>query len=142
MAPFASPPRRRRRTTHLTQRDLGIFEALVGRKVETLEYFHREHFAGLSRKCALNRLGELIAGGYLERTQVHLPGQSEPSSVYWLTTRAKRAIEIRANGATWFSTRTWRLEPDSPSIPHQVVTNRVCDWLGVQAVPEHLSTLR
>ena len=106
MAPFASPPRRRRRTTHLTSRDLAILGCLVYRRVETLDYLHETHFAGASRKRALNRLGELRAGGYLERTDVSLPSQDTTTSVYWLTTRAKNALKIRSIDAHWFSTRT------------------------------------
>jgi hypothetical protein len=38
----AAPPRRR--TTHLTGRDLTILKCLVTRRVETLDYLHETHF--------------------------------------------------------------------------------------------------
>jgi len=38
--------------------------------VETLEYLHDRHFTGLSRKAAVNRLGGLVAHGYLVRVPI------------------------------------------------------------------------
>jgi hypothetical protein len=38
--------------------------------VETLEYLHDRHLTGLSRKAAVNRLGDLVAHGYLVRVPI------------------------------------------------------------------------
>ncbi len=47
----SSPPR-----VSLQHRDLKIMESLVLLRAATLDDLHREHFPGLSRKRALNRL--------------------------------------------------------------------------------------
>jgi len=138
MSTFSAMPRRRRRGIHLTRRDVAILELLVTRRVETIDFLHESQFAGLSRKRALNRLGELIAAGYLERTSASLPGEEGQRSVYWLTPRARTALQIRSPAGDWFRSHRWNLDLAEPSIPHQVVTNRVCDWLGAHAIPEHL----
>ena len=57
----------RKRGVHLMRRDLRVLELLVTRRAETLGWIHEQHFAGLSRKSALNRLGDLTAAGYLQR---------------------------------------------------------------------------
>jgi len=138
MTEFDSAPRRRRRPLHLQKRDLALLESLVARQVETLDYLHETFFEDVSKKRALNRLGELIGAGYLERTQVFLPGKDTPCSTYWLTRRGRTALQVRDLSASWHATSTWKLQPGAPSIPHQIVTNRVCDWLRADPVAEHL----
>ncbi len=65
--------------------------------------------------------------------------QTGMRSVYFLTPRGRAALQLRGgSGAEWFATRQWKLDLTEPSIPHQIVTNRVCDWLGAHAMPEHL----
>ncbi len=138
-AGYSAAPRRRRRAIHMTVRDLRVLELLVARRVESLDALHRVAFPTVSRKRALNRLGELVAAGYLDRRSVELPGSDRPQSVYFLTARGRTALQIRSEEASgWFATRQWRLDLSEPSIPHQIVTNRVCDWLGAKVVPEHL----
>lgn len=122
-------------------RDLGVLEDLVVRRVETLDFLHETHFEGLSRKRALNRLGDLIAAGYLKRASVELPGEELPQSVYWLTSRGQTALQLRSLAGEWFRERSWKLELAPSAIPHQIVTNRVADWLGATVLPEHLVPL-
>lgn len=136
---YAAMPKRRRRAIHMTVRDLRVLELLVARRVESLDALHRLVFPTVSRKRALNRLGELVAAGYLDRRTAELPGEERPQSVYFLTSRGRTALQIRSEEASgWFATRQWRLDLGEPSIPHQIVTNRVCDWLGAKVIPEHL----
>jgi hypothetical protein len=100
---------------------------------------HRLALASVSRKRALNRLGELTSAGYLDRRSVELPGHSGLQSVYFLTSRGRTALSLRSEEASaWFAPRQWKLHLGEPSIPHQVITNRVCDWMGAHAIPEHL----
>lgn len=114
-------------------------EMLVTRRVETLDELHERGFPNRSRKRALNRLGELVSGGYLDRRSVQLADSERLQSVYFLTSRGRTALQIRSEESSgWFATRHWRLDLNEPSIPHQIVTNRVCDWLGANAIPEHL----
>src|SRR4051794_41432560 len=101
-ASFAAPPRRRRRTLHLTVRDVRVLELLVSRRVETLDALHQLAFPGVSRKRALNRLGELVAGGFVDRRSVELPGRDGPRSVYFLTGRGRTALSLRSDeGNEW-----------------------------------------
>ena len=138
---FSALPRRRRRSVHLTVRDMQILEDLVVRRVETIDFLHETHFGGLSRKRALNRLGDLIAAGYLKRASIELPGEALPQSVYWLTSRGQTALQLRSLAGEWFRDRSFKVELPQSSIAHQIVTNRVADWLGATVLPEHLVPL-
>ena len=134
----ALPDRRPRRRIALQERDLFILETLVIRRAETLDELHRLAFADRSRKRAINRLGELAAGGYLQRTSVEVLGADEPQSVYTLGPRAKRALELRSLASEHFRYRRFNPILRDSSIPHQIATNRVADWLGADLIPEHL----
>ncbi len=139
-ASFATAPRRRRRNLHITCRDVSVFELLVARRVETLDALHELAFPGVSRKRALNRLGELVSSGFLDRRSAVLPGSDSLRSVYFLTPRGRAALQLRGSvgHSDWLRTRQWKLDLGEASIPHQIITNRVCDWLGAHAMPEHL----
>jgi hypothetical protein len=129
----------RRRKVAIQQRDVQVMELLVERRAETLDVLHEELFAGRSRKRALNRLGELCTGGFLERTHVAVPGHDEVQNVYTLTPRGRRALELRSPAAVaMFAGRRFNETLRTASLPHQVVTNRAADRLGVRLTPEHL----
>lgn len=136
---FDRRPRRRRKRIALTGRDVKVLELLVTRRVETLDALHRLAFLGRSRKRAVNRLGELVSAGYLDRRSVDLPNSERLQSVYFLTSRGRTALQLRwTESSGWFATRHWKLDLSEPSIPHQIATNRVCEWIGARPVPEHL----
>jgi hypothetical protein len=122
----------------LQRRDLAILELLVVRRAETLDELHRRHFDGLSRKRALNRLGELAGAGYLHRACVDVFGHPEPQSVYTLGPRGRRALELRSLASEHLRYRRFNPTLRDSSMPHQIATNRVADWLGAHLVPEHL----
>ncbi|HYF25610.1 MAG TPA: hypothetical protein VD931_07730 [Baekduia sp.] len=130
--------RRRKRGLHLTRRDQRILEDLTVRRAETLGWLHCRHFAGLSRKRALNRLGDLVAHGYLTRTRVVQPWDGEEVSAYTFGPRAKAAIVRRSLAGEHFLHRRWNPMLREQSIPHQLAVNRVGDWLGADLIPEHL----
>lgn len=136
----ASPTRRK--SVHLMRRDLRLMEQLVLRRAATLDDLHAAWFAGLSRKRALNRLGELASAGFLHRVTLAVPdalaGPEREQSVYTLGPRARAALELRSLSSEHFRYRRWNPVLRDSSIPHQLVVNRVCDLLGVDAVPEHL----
>lgn len=134
----APPDRRPRRRVSLQKRDLFILETLVVRRAETLDELHRLAFGDRSRKRAINRLGELAAGGYLQRVSVEVLGADAPQSVYTLGPRAKRALELRSLASEHFRYRRFNPILRDSSIPHQIATNRVADWLGADLIPEHL----
>ena len=123
---------------HLTRRDLQVLELLVTRRAETLAWIHEQHFAGLSRKRALNRLGDLTAAGYLKRVTVTVPGARRPESAYTLGPRGKAALELRSLAGEHFRHRRFNPTLRDSSIPHQILVNRVADWLGADLTPEHL----
>jgi hypothetical protein len=131
-------PRGRRRKVALQRRDLAILEMLIIRRAETLDELHRLHFGGLSRKRALNRLGELAGAGYLHRASVTVLGSDEPQSVYTLGPRGRRALELRSLASEYLRYRRFNPTLRDSSMPHQIATNRVADWLGAHLVPEHL----
>ena len=128
------------RNVALNNRDIAILNMLVERRAETLEYLHETIFPGRSRKRVLNRLGDLARHGYIERLSVSLVnGDGRPESVYRLGPRAKRALELRsAIGAEAFRGRRFNPTLRDSSIDHQIMTNRVADWLGAELTPEHL----
>lgn len=127
------------RNVALHARDIKILSLLVERRVETLDYLHETLFPGLSRKRVLNRLGDLARAGYLERLSVTLHGEFQPKSVYRLGPRAKPALELRnAHGHETLRGRRFNPTLRASSIDHQVMTNRVGDWLGARLRPEHL----
>ena len=86
----------RTRRIHLQRRDLAILEALASRRAETLEHLHDHHFAGLSRKRAVNRLGDLAAHGYLVRVEV-ADAQGAMRNAYVLGPKRRR----RCASARW-----------------------------------------
>lgn len=137
-----SPVRSRKRAVHITDRDLRIMEHLVIRRVETLDAIHEEFFSCLTRKRALNRLGELVAGGFLHRVRLAVPdrlgGPEREQSVYTLGPRARAAIELRSPAGEHFRFRRFNPTLRDSSIPHQVATNRIVDLLRADQVPEHL----
>jgi hypothetical protein len=127
------------RKVALQQRDVAVLSLLVERRVETFDFLHETLFPGASRKVAINRLGDLARAGYLERLSVPLDGEDGPMSVYRLGPRAKAAIELRnARGHEAFRGRRFNPTLRESSIDHQVMTNRVGDWLGARLRPEHL----
>jgi len=128
----------RKRGVHLTRRDLHVLEALVTRRAETLAWIHDQQFAGLSRKRVLNRLGDLAAAGYLKRVTVTVPGSPRPESAYTLGPRGKAALELRSLAGEHFRHRRFNPTLRDSSIPHQILVNRVADWLGADLTPEHL----
>ena len=128
----------RKRGVHLTRRDLQVLEALVTRRAETLTWIHEQQFSGLSRKRALNRLGDLAAASYLRRVTVTIPGAPRPQSAYTLGPRGKAALELRSLAGEHFRHRRFNPTLRDSSIPHQILVNRVADWLGADLTPEHL----
>ena len=73
-------------------------EMLVVRRAETLTWIHEDSFAGLSRKRALNRLGELAAAGFLQRATVEVPGGPGPESAYTRGRGGRRHWNYGAEG--------------------------------------------
>lgn len=134
----ATRPGHRKRGVHLTRRDLQVLEALVTRRAETLTWIQEQHFDGLSRKRALNRLGDLAAAGYLKRVTITVPGAKGPESAYTLGPSGKAALELRSLAGEHFRHRRFNPTLRDSSIPHQILVNRVADWLGADLIPEHL----
>lgn len=137
-SPTAHPGRAPGRRVALQRRDLQILEELLLRRAETLEHLQQRFFADASRKRALNRLGELSAAGFVARHWVVLYGELDARSVYTLGPRAKSALQLRSLASEAFLGRRFEPVLRCSSIPHQIVTNRVADQLGVTLVPEHL----
>lgn len=130
------------RSVHLTTRDLAVLEWLVVRRAACVDELHREHFDAASRKRAVNRLSELVAGGFLHRVRLEVPdelgGAVREQSIYTLGPKARAALEIRSLSSEHFRFRPFNPTLRDSSIPHQLVVNRVCDLLQVDAIPEHL----
>jgi len=122
----------------LTERDLQVLELLVYRRAETLDFIHQGLFSDCVRKRALNRLGELCAGGILERFDVQTIDAPEPQSVYRLDRRGVAVVRDRCLAGEHLRGRRWNPILRSSSIAHQIATNRVGDILGTQIAPEHL----
>lgn len=127
----------RARGVHLTRRDLAILEELATRRVDTIDALHARHFAGLTRKRARNRLGELAAAGYLSRQELPQPDRA-PLSVYTLGRSAPAALRLRSLGGEHFRGRRFTPALRETSIPHQLAVNRVGDVLRTALIPEHL----
>jgi hypothetical protein len=128
-----------RRHVSITRRDVAIMELLVERRAETLDELAGRFVAAGSRKRALNRLGQLSTAGYLQRTKLPVPGFEDPQNVYTLGPKGKRALELRSPAAVeLFKDRRFNPTLRTASLPHQIVTNRVGDLLGVRLTPEHL----
>jgi hypothetical protein len=128
---------------HLHARDLALLEQLLVRRAETLDWLHDEHFGGLTRKRARNRLGDLVAHGYLRRTTVPAPTPTGwPQSVYTLGPKAATALRLRALAGEHLRGRRFNPVLRETSIPHQLQINRVGDALGAQLIPEHLLDVR
>ena len=93
----------------------------------------------VSRKRALNRLGELVAAGYPGPPQRELPGQRPPQSVYFLTSRGRTALQIRSEEASgWFATRQWRLDLASRRSRIRSSPTACATGSGRSSLPEHL----
>lgn len=124
----------------LLGRDVELLGLLVERRAETLDYLHERFFPDWTLKSARNRLHRLQQGGYLLRTSVSLFGtDGRMESVYTLGPRAKKALELRsAAGSEAFRGRRFNPTLRETSIDHQILTNRVGDWLGAELRPEHL----
>jgi hypothetical protein len=123
----------------IMQRDVALMELLVERRAETLDEVAARFFPAQSRKRARNRLGQLTGAGYLQRTKVMVPSFGEPQNVYTLGPKGNRALELRSPAAVeLFGDRRFNPTLRTASLPHQIVTNRVADRLGVRMTPEHL----
>jgi predicted ArsR family transcriptional regulator len=91
----------RRRSTlaqaavRLTPRDLALLEDLAELRLASLDQLAARHFAGLTRKTALNKLSRLVRGGYLTRSQGHLFNRPRPTALYTLTPAGRQAVEQR-----------------------------------------------
>jgi hypothetical protein len=121
---------------HLHQRDLAIFETLLDRRAETLDFLAGAYFGGV-RKSALNRLGELRAAGYLQRIKLNVLDAPAPQNIYTLAPKGCTALRLRSLAADRLGGRR-DTSLSQRSIPHQIATNRVGDWLGADLIPEAL----
>src|SRR5438105_15495066 len=128
------------RKVALLARDVELLGLLVERRAETLDYLHERFFPDGKLKSARNRLHRLQQGGYVIRTSANLFGtDGRMESVYTLGPRAKRALELRsAAGSEAFRGRRFNPTLRDSSIDHQIMTNRIGDWLGADLQPEHL----
>src|SRR4051794_7523501 len=108
----------------LRPRDVRILEALLVRRVETLDWIHERFFDG-SLKRTRNRLGELARAGYLEReTSLSFdPGGPREVSIY---TPGPAALEaVRLSAVLCDRVGDERVKPLRRSLPHQLFLNRV-----------------
>jgi hypothetical protein len=121
---------------HLHQRDLAIFETLLDRRAETLDFLAEAYFGGV-RKSAVNRLGELRAAGYLQRIKLTVLDAPAPQNIYTLAPKGRTALRLRSLAADRLGGRR-DTSLSQRSIPHQIATNRVGDWLGAELIPEAL----
>jgi hypothetical protein len=128
------------RKVALRQRDVELLSLLVERRAETLDYLHARFFGDWTLKPARNRLARLCKAGYLHRESVSLHGtDGRLESVYTLGPRAKAALVLRrAAAAEAFDGRRFNPTLRSASLDHQILTNRVGDWLGADLRHEHL----
>lgn len=133
-------PSQRRIALHA--RDLAVLELLVERRAETLTHLHECFWPAGRRKSARNRLGELQSAGYLGVERMPVPGsEGRLESIYTLGPKAKAALILRGRGDP-FHGRRFNPTLRTDSLPHQIATNRVVDWLGARLVPEHLLPVR
>ncbi len=132
----SSGPQARR--VSLQQRDLQIMEGLVVLRAESLDEIHARHFSGLSRKRVVNRLAQLSRAGFLAPADVVLFGESAPTRVYTLGSKARAALERRSLSSEHFRFRRWNPTLRDASIPHQIAVNRIGRDLGASLLPEHL----
>lgn len=58
--------------------------------------------------------------------------------MYTLGPKGKAALELRSLASETIRYRRFNPILKDSSIPHQIATNRVADWLGAQLLPEHL----
>jgi hypothetical protein len=127
------------RKTYLTERDLELLLTLVERRSETLDLLHHRFFAGAKRKTALNRLRALERGGFVRREEVvTFESGGHFHGVYTLGAAAKAALTLRSLAQEHFDGRRFSARLRETSMPHQIATNRVGDWLGARLLPEHL----
>ena len=119
------------RKTYLTERDLELLLTLVERRSETLDLLHHRFFAGAKRKTALNRLRALERGGFVRREEVvTFESGGHFHGVYTLGAAAKAALTLRSLAQEHFDGRRFSARLRETSMPHQIATNRVGDWLG------------
>ena len=124
----------------LQERDRLVLSLLLERRYETLDFLHERCFDGLSRKRVLNRLGDLIRAGYLERESFPMyDAGGENRSVYWLTPMAEQLVVVGAALAHDLNGRRFGCPVARTSVPHQIAINRVGDWLGTRFVSETLA---
>ena len=125
------PGRPRSRGVRLTARDLTIFEELLERRVETLGTLHARHWTGWKDVSARNRLGTLVAWGYLQRRSIEHPPSTlvHPSerdrewvSVYSPTPKAIDALRRRSIAASLMRGRNLRTELAEPAIADATYT--------------------
>jgi hypothetical protein len=124
---------------HLHRRDLAILELLTERRAETLSFLHASFFGDSRRERARDRLGQLVRAGYLVRASVPVIDSGERlESVYTLGPKGKPALVLRSAASEHFRGRRFSATVRETSLPHQIATNRVADWLGAALTPEHL----
>jgi hypothetical protein len=127
------------RKTAITQRDFALLLQLLDRRCESLEYLKDRYFGGV-RNTAINRLRRLELAGYLQRHEIHsIESPDRWQHVYTLGPAARAAVRHRDEFA-YEDLRGRRFAVTLPetSMPHQIATNRVGDWLGAHLIPEHL----
>ena len=128
-----------RKDVALTVRDIAILELLAERRAETLDFLHERFYSDAIRRTAQNRLAQLTRAGYLHRERVSLRssgGYMEP--VFTLGPRAQAALTLRHRGAEVFRGRRFNPTLRRESLDHQIITNRVGEWLGAELRHEHL----
>lgn len=127
------------RKTALTTRDLDLLAELVERRCESLTYLQDRFFGGVW-KTAINRLRRLELAGYVSREEIKsIESPDRFHSVYTLGPAARAALRNRdAYGSEALRGRRFNIALRDTSMPHQIATNRVGDWLGARLIPEHL----
>lgn len=127
------------RKTALTARDLELLVELVERRCESLAYLQHRYFGGV-RKTAINRLRRLELAGYVTREEIKpIESPNRFTNVYALGPAARAAMLNRdAYGHEALRNRRFNIALRETSMPHQIASNRVGDWLGARLHPEHL----
>lgn len=130
------------RKVHLHARDLEIIETLLERRVETLDWLHGTFWPEHQRVTARNRLNELHRAGYVQRISRVQPGRApeekgrQPLETFFAI-GPKAAAALRLRGMAGEHLRGVRLRPGLPDsqLDHQLMVNRVGDWLGAKFLP-------
>lgn len=137
----------RKKPLRITTRDVQIFEDLLQRRADSLGALHERHWPDASKETARNRLGALVAWGYLERhgldhthPSLKHPGDNDRTvlGVYTPTAKAISALRRRSLAGSLLRGRSFKTEIAEPSIPHQLAVNRIGDLLGARLVADHL----